>query len=59
MSNPTRPPLPEHLVKYWGGRTVDPRDKPNFCVKQSRKTPTIPWHNGTRRCLSCGAARPY
>lgn len=47
-------PLPEHLVKYWGQRTVDPRDNPRFCLLQSKKTPTIPWHNGYPTCHACG-----
>jgi hypothetical protein len=45
--------LPEHLVKAWGHLTIDPRDNPRFCLRQSRKTPHIPWHNGYPRCLSC------
>lgn len=46
-------PLPEHLRKAWANYP-DPRDRPHFCAKQSHKTPSIPWHNGTTKCLSCG-----
>lgn len=47
-------PLPDHLAPSWGNRVDDPRDSPVFCEKQSRKTPAIPWHNGSNVCLSCG-----
>lgn len=47
-------PLPDHLKPFWGGMTVDPRDNPMFCARQSHKTPAIPWHNGGSKCLSCG-----
>jgi hypothetical protein len=50
-----RGPLPAHLdIPYWRNRMDDPRDAPAFCERQSRKTPTIPWHNGYPKCLSCG-----
>lgn len=51
-------PLPKHLQPYWGDKTVDPRTAPNFCAKQSRLTPQIPWHNGYPKCLACGKERP-
>jgi len=54
MSAPTL--LPEHLRPYWGKRTDNPRDRADFCPRQSLKTPAIPWHNGNP-CLSCGKAR--
>jgi hypothetical protein len=58
MPSPSKTaPLPEHLRKYWGNRTEDPRTKPNFCAKQSHLTPSIPWHNGTKKCLACGRAK--
>lgn len=46
--------LPAHLVPYWGRLTVDPRDDVNYCPKQSRRTPAIPWHNGIPTCIQCG-----
>lgn len=45
--------LPEHLQSYWQGRIDDPRMYPNYCARQARKTPAIPWHNG-EPCLACG-----
>lgn len=32
---------------------------PNYCARQARKTPLIPWHNGYAKCLSCGKQLRY
>jgi hypothetical protein len=47
--------LPKFLQSYWSNKKTDPRDKENYCVKQARKTPAIPWHNGHPECIACGA----
>jgi hypothetical protein len=55
--------LPAHLQQDWGNKTVNPMDKPHFCLQQSKKTPSIPWHNTVMKydngvpqhqeCLGC------
>lgn len=44
--------LPEYLRSAWENYE-DPRERPSYCDKQARKTPSIPWHNGFP-CISCG-----